>query len=144
MMSGNLTLYSQITGISKEQKIEIVSTLKVYPLVLKDLDYYYELSESLQKTIDILKAQIKEQNVFSDNLQWEVDLLTEQKKLYEKELKKKKSHLYVFVNTPINFGQPEVMLLYTFKERLLLGTGLQYNEFTKSADLKVGLGLKIF
>lgn len=143
-MSGNLTLYSQITGISKEQKIEIVSTLKIYPLVLKDLDYYYELSESLQKTIDILKAQIKEQNVFSDNLQWEVDLLTEQKKLYEKELKKKKSHLYVFVNTPINFGQPEVMLLYTFKERLLLGTGLQYNEFTKSADLKVGLGLKIF
>ena len=143
-MSVNLTAYSQITGISKEQKIEIASTLKVYSLVLDDLDYYYELSISFQKTIDYLKSQIKEQNIFSDNLQYQVDVLEEQKKLYEDELKRKKSHLYVFVTTPLNFGQPELMAVYTFKEKLMTGIGIQYNEFTKSADLKIGLGIKIF
>jgi len=143
-MSTSSIAYSQITGISKEQKIEIVSTLQVYPLVLKDLDHYYELSISLQKTIDLLKGKIKEKNIFSDNLQLEIDLLLEQKKLYQKELNRKKSHLYLFVNTPLNFGQPEVLLIYSLKERLLIGTGFQYNDFTKSADIKIGLGIKIF
>jgi hypothetical protein len=143
-MSVNWTASCQITGISKEQKIEIVTTLKVYPLVLKDLDYYYELSNSLQKTIDLLKAQITEQNIFSDNLQLQVDLLSEQKKLYEEELRRKKSHLYLFANMPLNSINPEALLLYSFKEKLLLGAGLQYNNITKSADIKVGLGIKIF
>lgn len=54
------------------------------------------------------------------------------------------SGLYIYGNMPVNSVQPEVGVLYQFKNKMFVSAGAQYNEFTKSADLKIGLGIKIF
>lgn len=70
---------------------------------------------------------------------------------YEKEIKtiettkiRDASGLYIYANMPINSVQPEVGLQYNIKNKMFISAGAQYNEFTKSADIKVGLGIKIF
>ena len=59
---------------------------------------------------------------------------------------KAKSGLFVFGQVPLNTNniQVEIGLMYQFKNTLMVTGGVQYNDFTKSADLKVGLGVKIF
>ena len=59
ILIGNLTAYSQITGISREQKIEIVSTLQVYPLVLNELDLMNETIVKLQDINVLFYQEIK-------------------------------------------------------------------------------------
>lgn len=54
------------------------------------------------------------------------------------------SGLFIYGNMPVNSVQPEVGVLYQLKNKMFISAGAQYNEFTKSADLKVGLGIKIF
>ena len=59
---------------------------------------------------------------------------------------KAKSGLFVFGQVPLNTNNisVELGLAYQFKNTLMLMGGVQYNDFTKSADLKVGIGVKIF
>ena len=54
------------------------------------------------------------------------------------------SGFYIYANMPVNSAQPEVGVLYQIKNKMFISAGAQYNQFTKSADLKVGLGVKIF
>lgn len=54
------------------------------------------------------------------------------------------SGFYIYANMPINSVQPELGVLYQFKNKIFVSAGAQLNEYTKSADLKVGLGIKIF
>jgi hypothetical protein len=54
------------------------------------------------------------------------------------------SGFYIYANMPVNSIQPEVGALYQFKNKMFISAGAQYNSFTKSADIKVGLGVKIF
>lgn len=54
------------------------------------------------------------------------------------------SGLFIYTNMPVNSIQPEVGALYQFKNKMFISAGAQYNSFTKSADLKIGLGIKIF
>ena len=51
ILTANSIVYSQITGISRDQKIEIVSTLEAYPLVLKELNLVYGLLDKSDKII---------------------------------------------------------------------------------------------
>ena len=59
---------------------------------------------------------------------------------------KSKSGLFLFGQVPLNTNNisVELGLAYQFKNTLMLIGGVQYNDFTKSADLKVGIGVKIF
>ena len=54
------------------------------------------------------------------------------------------SGLFLYANMPINSVQPEVGILYQIKNKMFISAGAQYNQFTKSADLKIRLGVKIF
>ena len=54
------------------------------------------------------------------------------------------SGFYIYGNMPVNSAQPELGVLYQLKNKMFISAGAQYNQFTKSADLKVGLGVKIF
>jgi len=54
------------------------------------------------------------------------------------------SGFYIYANMPVNSAQPELGVLYQLKNKMFISAGAQYNQFTKSADLKVGLGVKIF
>ena len=57
-----------------------------------------------------------------------------------------KSGLFVYGTSPLNTNNIyiEVGMAYQFKNTLMIIGGVQYNDFTKSADLKVGIGVKIF
>jgi hypothetical protein len=57
-----------------------------------------------------------------------------------------KSGLFLFTQVPINSNQIniEVGALYQFKNTLGVMGSVQYNEFTKGIDAKLGLAIKIF
>lgn len=54
------------------------------------------------------------------------------------------SGLFIYGNVNVNSFEPEVGVLYQLKNKMFISAGAQYNQFTKSADFKVGLGFKIF
>jgi hypothetical protein len=57
-----------------------------------------------------------------------------------------KSGLFLYGSAPLNTNNisVEVGLLYQFKNTIGVMGGLQYNDFTKSVDAKIGLAVKIF
>ena len=59
---------------------------------------------------------------------------------------KDKSGLFMYANMPLNANiiNVEAGVIYQFKNKILLMGGVQYNQFTKSADLKAGIGIKLF
>jgi hypothetical protein len=58
---------------------------------------------------------------------------------------KAKSGVFIYGNVPINSNliNVEVGLLYQIKNKLIIMGGVQYNQFTKSPDIKVGIGIKL-
>lgn len=55
------------------------------------------------------------------------------------------SGLFIYANLPItNFQSPEVGVLLQIKNKMFVSSGMQYNNFTKKIDFKVGLGVKIW
>jgi hypothetical protein len=59
---------------------------------------------------------------------------------------KNKSGLFLYGNVGTNPKNVifEVGLSYQFKNTLMINSGVTYNDFTKSANLMVGVGVKIF
>ena len=86
----NSIAYSQITGISKDQKIEIVSTLVAYSLVLNELSLTNKLLDNCNEINAIYKDQI-ENYVANENLyKQQIKILEKQTKLFDTQLKKEK------------------------------------------------------
>ncbi len=55
------------------------------------------------------------------------------------------SGLFIYANVPItNFQSPEIGVLLQIKNKMFVSSGMQYNNFTKQIDFKVGLGVKIW
>lgn len=81
------TASSQITGIDREQKVEIVRTLKDYPLVKLELKKTQELNSSLQKqniSLESLLTSYQEQN---KDLRKIISITESQLNITEKQLK---------------------------------------------------------
>ena len=58
---------------------------------------------------------------------------------------KDKSGFYVYGMIPVdNPIIPEVGGLYQFRNKMFISGGIEYNDFTKSVDFKVGIGVKLF
>ena len=58
---------------------------------------------------------------------------------------KNRSGLFIYADLPItNNFNPEIGAIYQLKNTALVKAGAQYNEFTKSLDVKIGIGIKIF
>lgn len=105
-----------------------------------------------------IKANLYEAKVESNNATAELEITTTGELLdvrgiinYKKEIKtvetlkiRDASGFYIYAGMPINNIQPEVGVLYQFKNKMFISAAAQYNDFTKSADIKVGLGVKIF
>lgn len=94
-MSFSLTVSSQITGISKTQKQEVVKTLVAYPLVLSEVDVLKELSKSQLKTISLLEQTIQEKDKVIANYQLQTQNYQSQIKLFNKQLKKEKLNKFI-------------------------------------------------
>lgn len=57
-MMSSWTAFSQITGISKEQKIEIVSTLEAYPIVLQQVKIQSDIIFNYEKIVKDNERQL--------------------------------------------------------------------------------------
>lgn len=116
------------------------------------------ISDSQTANDSVIKANRYDTKLESNNATAELQITTTGELLdvqglinYEKEVKtiettkiRDASGFYIYANMPINSVQPEVGVQYNIKNKMFISAGAQYNEFTKSADIKVGLGIKIF
>jgi hypothetical protein len=58
---------------------------------------------------------------------------------------KSKSGLFLYGKVPIsNFNSPEIGVLYQFKNSIIIGSGVQYNNLTKAPEVTATIGIKIF
>ena len=60
--------------------------------------------------------------------------------------RKNKSGLFVYGKAPINtnYINAELGLMYQFKNTILIMGGIEHNSLSNSANIKVGIGIKIF
>ena len=89
-MNSNLIAQSEPINISKENKIEVVSTLIAYPLVLNELDLTNKLLTNCKEINEIFSEQI---NVYKKNeilYKSQIKVLEKQTKLFDIQLKKEK------------------------------------------------------
>ena len=89
-MFTSLTASSQITGISTDQKIEIVSTLVAYPLLLNELDLTNKLLDNCKDINDIYKKQIYTYEANENLYKQQIKILQKQNKLFNVQIKKEK------------------------------------------------------
>ena len=91
MMSMSWTASSQITGISKEQKKEIVFALQDYPLVKKERDSllvmnkrYFNIIERYESVDGLQEDKIRNLNKIIDNTEKQLELTERQLKAANK------------------------------------------------------------
>ena len=90
ILSSSLTAYSQITGISREQKLEIVSTIESYKSVLIELDLQQQLVSQCNELNNIYKQQIEVKDQIIFNLQAQIERYNDKEGIYQTEIKKQK------------------------------------------------------
>ena len=78
------TAYSQITGISREQKKEIVSTLQQYPIVVRELELTKNLLNQSVLKNEVLVSQNKSLKVKNENLLQRNELSEKQLEVYRR------------------------------------------------------------
>lgn len=139
-MNLNSTAYSQITGISKETKQEIVSTLIAYPIVLDELGISKQLTLSQSELIGYLKKQITVTEEILENKDQEIANLNEQKTL----LQKKKSSLYGFGQVNLNgFNTYGAGVDYIVRDKVILGTSINFSTIQSQVGINAKIGFKI-
>ena len=84
------TQSSLITGIKKEQKLEIVSTLVSYPLVLEELYLTQDLLESCKKINLLYEQRLFNKDFQIENLNNQINAYEAQTKLFSRQLKKQR------------------------------------------------------
>ena len=84
------TAYSQITGISREQKVEIVSTIESYDAVLIEIDLTEQLLSQAREMNILLRKQLSLSDELNLNLKAQIETFEKQTELQNKELKKVK------------------------------------------------------
>ena len=89
-MNSNLIAQSEPINISKENKIEVVSTLIAYPLVLNELDLTNKLLINCNEINAIYKEQIKNYEANENLYKQQIKVLQKQTKLFNVQLKKEK------------------------------------------------------
>jgi hypothetical protein len=89
-LSVSWTASSQITGISRDQKEQIVSTLQDYPLLKLELNKTAELNTNLNKLTDVLWDIIGNQEVVYQELVTKNEITEEQLRITKGQLKNAK------------------------------------------------------
>lgn len=142
----NSIAYSQITGIQTETKKEIVKTLLDYPLVLEELKVEKNKTKTLESIVIDEREKISIYESIIKNKDLEINNYKEQKKEYEKQLKKNQSGFYIYGSAPINADalSPEIGVLFQLRNKMFISTSAQYNNLNNNVDLKVGIGVKLF
>lgn len=143
-MSVNLTAYSQITGLPKETKKEIVNTLLDYPLVLQENKVLSQKVKELEEIIEFYKTTENYQKNLIDNKNSEVLNLENQIREYNKELTRKTSHTFIYGQLNLNgWTTYGVGVDYVFKETIIIGPSVIYDSFYKQLNTNLKIGFKI-
>lgn len=141
----NLTAYSQITGIPKETKQEIVSTLEAYPIALQEIEILLQVNKEL---IELTKESENKISIYKEifkSQQEEIENLIQQKKEYKKKLEKKSSYGFIYGQVNLNgFNSYTVGVDYIFKERLIIGGNVSYDDLYNNINTNLKIGFKAF
>ena len=139
-----LTAQSEPINIPLETKKEIVLTLKMYPIILKERDLLIVKTELQEEIIIGLKNRIAIKDEIIDNRNEVIDLLIEESNIYAKKFRPKTFSMYAYVNTPFNSVQPQLGLTLIVKEKMFFSGGVLYDNLRDKLALSVGLGVKLF
>ena len=81
------TAYCQITGLPRETKVAIVSTIETYDAVLIELDLHKQLLAHAEEMIILLREQILVKDKLIENLELQVKSFNREIGLQDKEIK---------------------------------------------------------
>ena len=82
------TAYCQITGLPREQKVAIVSTIETYKAVLVEIDFTEQLLSQAREIIALLERQLGIKDDMNLNLKAQIETYNKQFKIQDKEIKK--------------------------------------------------------
>ena len=143
-MSLSLTAYSQIIGLQKETKKEIVNTLLDYPLVLQENKVLLQKVKELEEIIKLYKITENYQNNLIDNKNFEISNLENQIREYNEELIRKTSHTFIYGQLNLNgWTTYGIGVDYVFKETIIIGPSLVYDSFYNQLNTNLKIGFKI-
>lgn len=130
--------------IKSKPKRYVVKTILDYPLLIQELTFADSLIVNLKASVKTLETKSMFQDDIIDKKDLIIANITQQRDLY-KQARQPKSGLFLYVSVPIsNFNSPEIGALYQFKNTIILGAGIQYNNFTKAPEVTATIGIKIF
>ncbi len=145
MMMLNLTAFSQITGIPRETKQEIVYTLMAYPIALEEIN---TLSELNREFVELLKKEQEKNSIYEElfiNQQNEIDNLLKQKKEYKKQLEKANSYGFIYGQVNLNgLDYYAIGIDYIVKGKIIVGGNISYDNFYKNVNTNLKIGFKTF
>lgn len=131
--------------INSHTKESVVKTLFDYPLVLDELSVTNKLVFDYKNQVSLLNEKDKLKDDIIKDKDNQIKIVESQRDLYKKE-SKPKSGLFIYADMPINtnLSNIEAGLLYQYKNTFLIKAGIQNNNLTSSADIIVGVGVRIF
>lgn len=91
------TAYSQITGLSREQKVEIVTGLKSYDAVIIEIDLKDQLLEQCKEINKILEKQLSNRDEVIINLQAQIKTYEDQVDVQDIQIRKQKKKNFMTV-----------------------------------------------
>jgi len=91
IMIMNWTAYSQITGLDRDQKIQIVSTLQSYDAVLIEIDLTDQLLTQCKKLNLVYEQRIKLLEEINENHKLKDETFNNENDYYKNKLKKEKT-----------------------------------------------------
>lgn len=134
----------ELDSIIKSQPKKDVATAVIdYPLVKKELAITEQIVDTLKASVNNLKQSnnIKDEIISSKDVI--ISNITQQRDIYKK-ASQPKSGLFLYGKVPItNFNTPEIGVLYQFKNAVIIGSGVQYNNLTKAPEVTATIGIKI-
>lgn len=104
ILTGSSTAYSQITGLKRGQKVEIVSTLESYDAVLIEIDLTEQLLGQCNEMNDLLRKQLSVTEELNKNLKAQINTYEEQNDVQKKQLKSVKRKAKIGLAIGIGIG----------------------------------------
>jgi len=91
------TAYSQITGLDREQKIQIVSGLESYGAILIEVDLTQQLLGQCNEINRLLEEQLKTKDEIIDNLKKQIEGYQKEVNIQDDEIRKQRKKNLVTV-----------------------------------------------
>lgn len=144
-MSASSTAYSQITGLQKETKQEIVATLLDYPILLEENKLLKQIQKETEQFIEKLENKEKNLKRIIETQELEIQNLEEQKQTYKGEIEKLSSYGFVYGQVNLNgWDYYSIGIDYIIREKVIIGGSVSYDNFYKNVNTNIKMGFKAF